>query len=99
MTARSTRPTRCLESPASHTVSRPIVLATSASRRTTQERAAARIELVDEPARIRFLGYDGRRLLQQPPPHDVSRLRSPLQSTDNRLELSPSWSGIPAASL
>ena len=77
------------------TVSRRSCSRPRPSRRTTQG-ALRRIELADEPARIRFLGYDGRRLLQRHP-HDVSRLWIPLQSTDNRLELSPSWSGIPAA--
>ena len=77
-----------------HRVSRRSCSRPRPSRRTTQG-APRRIEPAHEPARIRFLGYDERRLLQRHP-HDLSRLRLPLQFTDNRFELSPSWSGIPS---
>ena len=64
------------------------------SRRTTKG-ALRRIGPAHEPARIRFRGDDSRRSLQHRA-CDLSRLRLSRQSTDQRFELSPSWSGIPA---
>ena len=54
--------------------------------RSVARRKARRAALnwLMNPPQIRFLGYDGRRLLQRHP-RDLSRLRLPLQSTDNRL--------------